>query len=201
MPHGHGGNPATFEFDKRPPLPPTGGRDGSYLSGFPGGGGGGGRRLAGVVEAEFRPELERARGRRGEAERRLDPFLDPAGGARFVTEGAERIASDVLRPGGEVAGAIRGLRGGAIRSGFGTTGADTSRQEAQIISRGLRSSVGSFIGQALPGLYEGAAGRTADLQQQEADRSQDYLESLYTGYAGAESLRLAERRQKIFGIF
>ncbi len=187
-------NPGTFNFGGVNQSP----ANKSFLRGFDQNRGG---RLAGVLEEEFVPELERARGRRARSEERLDPFLDPASGERFVTEGAERIASDVLRPGGEIAGSIRSLRGGAIASGFGTTGGDTSRQEAQIINRGLRSSVGAFIGQSLPGLFEGAAGRTADVQRQDADRSQSFLESLFTGLGSAESLRLASQRQKIFGIF
>ena len=186
MPHGHGPNRG-------------GGR--SFTSGFDDPFSDTGQRLSGLLEQEFVPELARSRRRRGASEERLTQFLDPERGERSVTEGANRIASDVLRPGGEIADSIRRLRGGSIRSGFGTQGGDTSRQESQIISRGLRSSVGSFIGQSLPGLFEGAATRTANLQREDADRAQGGLESLFTGLGSAESLRLASRRQKIFGIF
>lgn len=161
----------------------------SYLEGFDREKGG---RLAGLLGTEFTNQLGRARTERNRIEQAFMRFLDPSFGEEYVTRGAERIAADVLRPGGVVTEGIRGARGRAIASGFGTQGGDLSRQEANIISEGLRSSIGSHIGAALPGMYEGAAGRAAGAYQLSAEQIQNLIESMYTGLAGAESLALAK---------
>ncbi len=168
---------------------PHGARTPSYLSGFDEKKGG---RLADLLGQEFVPELGRAKGRRRQISDVFQQFLDPNAGAKFVTQGAERIGADVLRAGGPITEAIRRARGGAISSGFGTQGGDLSRQESNIVSEGLRSSVGSFVGQALPGLYEGAAGRATQAYGISQQQVTDLMESLFTGIGGAESLRLAQ---------
>lgn len=162
-----------------------------------------GGRLVDLLQREFLPELERARGRRGKFEDIFTKFLDPRAGEESVSRGAERIALDVLRPGGNVTEAIRSARGRSIASGFGTTGGDLSRQEANIVSEGLRSSVGSFVGQSLPALFEGAAGRAERARSLSQQQVVDLIESLFTGLAGAESLRLADEAQddKFLGLF
>lgn len=192
MPHGHG-----------PSGEGEGGGGGgarrfpSYLRGFDREKGG---RFADLLGEEFIPELDLAKKRRSRVEEAFFGFLDPSAGERFVTEGAERIGTDVLRAGGPVTEAIRRARGQSIGSGFGTTGGDLSRSEANIVTEGLRSSVGSFIGQSLPGLYEGAGARATQAfgitQQQVSDRG----ESLFTGLGAAESLRLAQPKRGLFGL-
>ena len=159
-----------------------------------------GGRLAALLGKEFVPELGRAKGRRNQVSDMFMGFLDPRGGERYVTEGAERISADVLRPGGSVTEAIRRARGGSISSGFGTQGGDLSRSEANIVSEGLRSSVGSFVGQSLPGLYEGAGGRATQAYGITQQQVPDLMESLFTGLGSAESLRLAQKKKGLFGL-
>ena len=159
-----------------------------------------GGRLAALLGREFVPELDRARRRRGQISDRFMGFLDPQRGERYVTEGAERIGADVLRAGGPITEAIRRARGGAIGSGFGTQGGDLSSQEANVVTEGLRSSVGSFIGQALPGMYEGAAGRATQAYGITQQQVPDLMESLFTGLGSAESLRLAQKKKGLFGL-
>ncbi len=178
MPHGHGGRP-------------------SFLSGFEEKKGG---RLADLLGEEFLPELRESRGRRSRVEDAFMGFLDPSKGERFVTEGAERIGADVLRAGGPITEAIRRARGGAISSGFGTQGGDLSGQEANVVTEGLRSSVGSFIGQSLPGLFEGAAGRATQAFGITQQQVTDLMESLFTGVGSAESLRIAQPKKGLFGL-
>lgn len=159
-----------------------------------------GGRLSEFLGEEFVPELDRARGRRSRVEDAFFGFLDPRAGERFVTEGAERIGTDVLRAGGPVTEAIRRARGGAIGSGFGTQGGDLSRSESQIVNQGLRSSVGSFIGQSLPRLFEGAAGRATQAFGITQGQVSGLLESIFTGLGSAESLRLAQPKKGLFGL-
>ncbi len=159
-----------------------------------------GGRLATLLGQEFVPELGRAKGRRSKFEGLFEGFLDPSRGEEFVTRGAERIGADVLRAGGPITEAIRRARGGAIGSGFGTQGGDLSRQESNIVTEGLRSSVGSFIGQALPGMYEGAAGRATQAFGVTQQQPVDLMESLFTGLGSAESLRLAQKKKGLFGL-
>ena len=159
-----------------------------------------GGRLAALLGKEFVPELGRAKGRRSQISDMFMGFLDPQRGEQYVTRGAERIGADVLRAGGPITEAIRRARGGAISSGFGTQGGDLSRQEANIVTEGLRSSVGSFIGQSLPGMYEGAAGRATQAYGITQQQVPDLMESLFTGLGGAESLRLAQKKKGLFGL-
>ncbi len=173
-------------------------RSPSFLQGFEEDKGG---RLAGVLGEELIPELDESKKRRSRIEDIFFKTLDPRNQEESINRGAERIALDVLRPGGEVTEAIRSARGQSINSGFGTQGGDLSRQEATIVSEGLRSSVGRFVGEALPELSEGAANRAAQgaaLSREEVIR---LIESLFTGVAGAESLKLANDDGGFLGIF
>lgn len=185
MPHPHGGatDPTFGSRGKREPFE------------FEKGG-----RLAEFVGEEFIPEVGRARKRRSRVEDAFFGFLDPSAGERFVTEGAERIGADVLRAGGPVTEAIRRARGQSIGSGFGTEGGDLSRSEANIVTEGLRSSVGSFIGRSLPGLFEGAAGRATQAFGITQGQVPSLLESAFTGLGSAESLRLAQPKKGLFGL-
>ncbi len=176
---------------------PHGSSNPSFLSGFDEEKGG---RLADLLRGEFLPELGRSREQRSRISNAFMGFLDPNRGVDFVTEGAERIGTDVLRAGGPVTEAIRRARGGAIGSGFGTEGGDLSGQEANIVTEGLRSSVGSFIGQSLPGLFEGAAGRATQAFGISQGQVTDLLESLFTGLGSAENLRLAQPKKGLFGL-
>ena len=160
-----------------------------------------GGRLAEFLGKEFQPELGKARERRSRVSDAFMGFLDPERGEKYVTEGAERIGADVLRAGGPITEAIRRARGGAIGSGFGTEGGDLSSQEANVVTEGLRSSVGAHIGAALPGMYEGAAGRATQAYGITQQQVTDLMESMFTGLGGAESLRLAQPGfwQRMFG--
>ena len=151
-----------------------------------------GGRLAEYLGREFGPELGRARKRRDRMSNTFMGFLDPERGEQYVTEGAERIGTDVLRAGGPIQDAIRRARGGAIGGGFGTQGGDLSSQENRAITEGLRSSVGAHVGAALPGMYEGAAGRATQAYGITQQQPIDLMESMFTGLGGAESLRLAQ---------
>jgi hypothetical protein len=169
----------------------------SYLQGFQKGKGG---RLTDLLGQEFLPELDRARKSRSSIETIFSDFLDPTKGEAAVTGGAERIAGDLLRPGGAIPEAIRRARGQSIASGFGTQGGDLSRQESNIVSEGLRSGVGSYLGQALPAMYEGAAGRAAGAYGLTQENALRMLESLYTGLGSAESLNMANQKQGLLGL-
>lgn len=159
-----------------------------------------GGRLSGLLEREFLPELAGSRRRRSSIEDAFLGFLDPAAGEEYITRGAERIASDVLRPGGVVTEGIRAARGGEIAKGWGTAGSDLSRQEANIVADTLSSTVGSYLGQALPAMYEGAAGRALSAYGLTQEQVQELLNSLYTGLAGAESLGVAKQGQGLLNL-
>jgi len=145
--------------------------------------------LQGTLDEFLYPEYLGSQRRRGKIEQAFLPTLDPRQGVSFVTQGAERIIGDLLRPGGEVTEGIRRARGQAISSGFGTEGGDLSRQESSLIADALRSGVGAFIGQGLPGLYEGAAGRGLSAYGLTQQLAQENAQSLFTGQAGIEALR------------
>jgi hypothetical protein len=158
-----------------------------------------GGRLSGLVQREFLPEVTLARRQRSQIEDAFYNTLDPANAEAYVTAGAERMASDLLRPGGQVQQQISALRGGETGRGWGTQSGVLSRQENQALSTALNSTVGAYLGQAAPAMWEGAAGRTAGAYQLTQERVRDLLESLYTGLSGAESLRLAQIQPGLFG--
>lgn len=154
----------------------------------------------GSILNDFQPDM-RDRFRRRVVEGAFYNSLDPNNALGFLNQGAERVAADALRPGGSITEAIRGARGQSIGSGFGTDGGVLSRQENNVVNEGLRSSVGSYIGQSLPGIYEGAANRAAGGFEMDLEDRRRLLEGRFTGQAAIESLRQSNARRGFLGIF
>jgi hypothetical protein len=106
----------------------------------------------------------------------------------------------VLRVGGPAQEGIARLRGGAGQTGFGTGGTgDLGLNENKFIADALRSSVGSFIGQAAPGLVEGARRSAQGAFEISESGIRDMINNLFTGEAGAQSRGLAEPTRGFLG--
>jgi hypothetical protein len=159
-----------------------------------------GGRLAGYTEKYIVPEIGTAQKRRSQIESTFLGFLDPAAGERYVTEGANRIVENLLQPGGAAAEGVRAVRGQSVARGWGTQGGDLSRQETKYLGDLLGGATSAYIGQALPGLYEGAAGRAAGAYGLTMQELQDWINSGYTGLAGAESLKLSQPKKGLLGL-
>ena len=149
--------------------------------------------MQGVLDDYFLPDYFKQKQRSGAIEEAFMPTLDPETGLDFVQRGGEKIIADVFRPGGMATEAIRRARGGAIQTGFGTSGGDLSSQENRASMDAINSTFGAYMGQAMPGLYEGAAGRATQAYGISQNLEWDKLQSLFTGQGGVEQLGMAEK--------
>lgn len=162
-------------------------------------GGPGGLRF--LVEKYFLPRLT---GQEAAGGKISDAFLGQVTtpGADFgeAQKAAEGYAGQLFAPGGQVASMIQQVRGGAIQRGFDPSAAEGGERG---VLQQATGQVGNFFAQQAGQLEAQRLGAITSTYQSQNQMINDLLESLYTGVAGAEQLKLAKNppRQKFLGIF
>lgn len=156
--------------------------------------------LKDILDEYLPGEIKYAQEQRGRYQPQFESFLneDTIG---FSTDLANRLsesyAQDLFQAGGPIYSAISQARGDTISRGFAPEGA-TGKVDS--ILRQAAESIGRFgIQQALPVAGDLRARQYALAGSQfGADQNQvaQLISSLFTGYAGAESLRLGEQDRK-----
>lgn len=157
--------------------------------------------LRDILERYFLPQLKRTQDTFSPIQ---DAFLSQVStpGANFgaAATAANSYAKQLFAPGGDVATAIRKVRGQSIASGF-------EPQSAYGAENGILNTatqqVSNVFGQQAAGLesdrLKAFSGAFGQLDQDQMD----LIQSLFTGVGSAEQLGLAKHppRQKFLGIF
>lgn len=149
------------------------------------------QRLQYILNEYFKPELTRLQGQRNPIERAFySQTLEPGALFGAANTAAQGYARQLFQPGGEVASLISKARGGAISQGF----APSSSEGAQrAILQGATNRISDVFSQnaaQLEGLRFGAlSGAYGDVNAS----VRDLIESLFTGTASIQQLKLAQQ--------
>lgn len=150
---------------------------------------GGPKGLQGLIESYFVPALEDMQGRTAPIE---SAFMSQATepGALFgaAQTSAEGYAKELFAPGGEVAGLMSRARGSTIQQGFSP---EAAQGKEFGVLRSATGQVSNRFAQEAAGLEKTRFAGLGSFLGQREQQIMDLMQSIFTGTASAEQLKLA----------